>query len=150
LPDPHLSALLQDYGLCKQGPPTCTSRIRVAAGTWTEVRTAIQKNSTGGSLEITLADPFDTSDYEAEIDIPVGASVTILGQGAVLDAAGKGRFFSVQAGASLALDSLTLRNGSSFSQVNGKSIVSTDTVVVHMLCAGADSPHTNSCTLVER
>ena len=82
------------------------------ASNWTELGTVINESSTGGALEITLAAGFDTSDYKAQITIPQGANVTIVGKGHVLDAAGKGRFFSVPAGASLALDSLTLQHGS--------------------------------------
>jgi hypothetical protein len=85
--------------------PTCS---------WTGLQAAIaggsSSSSGGGALEITLALLFDTSDYQQQITIPRGANITILGQGAVLDAAGKGRFFNMPANASLALDSLTLRN----------------------------------------
>jgi hypothetical protein len=87
------------------------------ASTWTELGTVI-KSSTGGTLEITLAAGFDTRDYKEQITIPQGANVTILGRGPVLDAAGNGRFFSVPAGASLALDSLTLQHGFAAGEVS--------------------------------
>ena len=80
------------------------------ASNWTDLG-AVIKTSTVGAVVITLALPFDTSDYATQIDILAGANVTILGQGAVLDAARKGRFFYVPASASLALDSLTLQRG---------------------------------------
>jgi hypothetical protein len=55
---------------------------------------------------------FDGSDYASEIPIRAGTNVTIHGNGAVLDAAQKGRFFNVGSGATLALDQLTLQHGS--------------------------------------
>jgi serine/threonine protein kinase len=86
--------------------PTCNP------SSWTELGTVINTN-TGSSLEITLATPFDTSDYSEEIYIRLPSMiVTILGQGAVLDAAGKSQFFVVLVGAWLVLDSVTLQNGS--------------------------------------
>ena len=93
------------------------------ASNWTKLGTVINESSTGGALEITLAAGFDTGDYKAEIDIPKGANVTILGQGHVLDAAEKGgRFFSVFNGASLALDSMTLQNGSAGAILNAGTL----------------------------
>jgi hypothetical protein len=53
-----------------------------------------------------------TCDYDSEIPIPTGTNVTIHGNGVVLDAAQKGRFFSVYSGGTLALDHLTLQHGS--------------------------------------
>jgi hypothetical protein len=59
---------------------------------------------------MTLAPDF-TCDYGSQITVSAGTNVTIRGNGAVLDAAKKGRFFSVTSGAALALDHLVLQNG---------------------------------------
>ena len=52
---------------------------------------------------MTLAPDF-TCGYDSQITVPAGTNVTIHGNGAVLDAAKKGRFFTVPSGAALALD----------------------------------------------
>jgi hypothetical protein len=59
---------------------------------------------------ITLDAGFDCN-YDSEITILHGTNITIHGNGAVLDAAHKGRFFNVKSGAALALDHLVLRRG---------------------------------------
>jgi hypothetical protein len=61
---------------------------------------------------------FDCSDYDFEIRIPTGTNVTIHGNGAVLDAARKGRFFNVNSGGTLVLDHLTLQHGSVIDNVS--------------------------------
>jgi predicted outer membrane repeat protein len=104
-----------DSGLCKQGPPTCL------VNSWIELGTTI-KISAGGTLEITLAPDFNTSDYQQRITVPAGANVTIFGQGAVMDAARKGWFFDVPEGASLMLDSMTLQNGSAGAILNAGTL----------------------------
>ena len=59
---------------------------------------------------MTLAPDF-TCDYGSQITVPAGTNVTIHGNGATLDAAKKGRFFTVPSGAALALDHMVLQNG---------------------------------------
>lgn len=77
------------------------------ASNWTQLKTASTVSGT-----YTLAGrSFNCSDYDSQIVIGNGVDVTILGNGAVLDAARNGRFFQVNSGASLSLSSLTLQNG---------------------------------------
>ena len=59
---------------------------------------------------MTLAPDF-TCDYDSQITISASTNVTIHGNGAVLDAAKQGRFFTVPSGAALALDHVVLQNG---------------------------------------
>ena len=59
---------------------------------------------------MTLAPDF-TCDYGSQITVSAGTNVTIRGNGAVLDAAKQGRFFTVPFGAALALDHVVLQNG---------------------------------------
>jgi hypothetical protein len=82
------------------------------AGSWTGIRSAIP--SGGGAVTVTITQPF-TCDYGSQIDIPSFTNVTIIGNNVEVDAAQKGRFFNVSAGAVLTLDSLTLRNGAASS-----------------------------------
>jgi predicted outer membrane repeat protein len=81
--------------------------LSATAGSWTDLGKSIP---TSGWATITLDTAFNC-DYGSEIAIPTGANVTIHGNGVVLDAAQKGRFFYVNAGATLALDHLVLRHG---------------------------------------
>ena len=76
---------------------------------WTGIRNSIP---TSGPATIVLgAATFNCDDYDSQITIPTGTSVTIHGNNATLDAAQKGRFFQVNSGAALALDHLVLQNG---------------------------------------
>ena len=59
---------------------------------------------------MTLAPDF-TCGYDSQITVSAGTNVTIHGNGAVLDASRKGRFFTVPSGAALALDHMVLQNG---------------------------------------
>ena len=59
---------------------------------------------------MTLAPDF-TCGYDSQITVSAGTNVTIHGNGAVLDAAKQGRFFTVPSGAALALDHVVLQNG---------------------------------------
>ena len=59
---------------------------------------------------MTLAPGF-TCDYDSQISVSASTNVTIHGNGAVLDAAKQGRFFTVPSGAALALDHVVLQNG---------------------------------------
>ncbi len=59
---------------------------------------------------MTLAPDF-TCGYDSQITVSASTNVTIHGNGAVLDAAKKGRFFTVPSGAALALDHVVLQNG---------------------------------------
>jgi hypothetical protein len=85
-------------------------RGSVTANSWVGIATAV-KGAGGCALEIKLTLPF-TSDYSSQITIPSNTNITIRGNGAVLDASQKGRFFNVTNDASLTLHSLTLQNGS--------------------------------------
>jgi predicted outer membrane repeat protein len=86
---------------------------------WTGLNKTIP---TGGSVTIALDAAFDCGDYGSQITIPAGVNVTIHGNGAVLDAAQKGRFFLVNG--NLVLNHLVLRNGS----------------VIRLLCCSSE-PH---------
>jgi hypothetical protein len=76
-------------------------------GSWTDLDNNIPSS---GSATITLGTAFNCN-YNSQISIHAGTNATIHGNGAVLDAAQKGRFFYVYSGAALALDHLELRNG---------------------------------------
>ena len=78
---------------------------------WTGAGTSIAHIPSGSSGTVVFAADF-TCDYDSEIPIPTGTNVTIHGNGAVLDATRKGRFFNVNSGGTLALDHLTLQHGS--------------------------------------
>jgi hypothetical protein len=88
---------------------TDAERRYATAGNWTMLSNLVGNGVK--HLAISLSVPFNTSDYGSEIEIRIGASVMILGNGAVLDASGKGSFFYVRNNAVLALNSLTLQNG---------------------------------------
>jgi hypothetical protein len=77
---------------------------------WAGIRSSVKNVNSGDNLTINLMVPFDTSDYDSHITIQLNTSITIFGNGAVLDALQKGCFFFVMRGA-LALHSLTLQNG---------------------------------------
>jgi hypothetical protein len=74
---------------------------------WIELDNAIPSS---GPAAITLASDF-ICDYNSQIAIPAGTNITIHGNGVVLDAAQKGRFFTVHSSAALALDHLALQHG---------------------------------------
>jgi hypothetical protein len=88
-------------------------RVKTQAGptTWTGLGKSIENTPSSGSATFALDADFDCSDYDSEIPIPVGTNVTIHGNGAVLDAAQKGRFFNVYSGGTLALDHMSLQHG---------------------------------------
>ena len=73
---------------------------------WTDLKSII---SSADNATVTL-DPAFTSNYDSEITIS-GKKLIIFGNGAVIDAGGKGRMFNLANGASLELHSLTLQNG---------------------------------------
>jgi hypothetical protein len=80
------------------------------AHSWADIRNAINQSS-GANITIWLAPDFICNYSVPHITI-IGKNVTIRGfGGALLDANKKGRFFAVESGAHLALDSLALRNG---------------------------------------
>ena len=83
------------------------SSLSATAASWTDLDKAIPSS---GLATIMLGSAFDC-DYDSQIAIPAGTNVTIHGNGAVLDAAKKGRFFTVSSGAALALYHLVLQNG---------------------------------------
>jgi hypothetical protein len=108
-------------------PPTpAPAPINATAGNWASLRSAVPVfGAVGGTdLTISLKLPFVNGDYDhgdpnanpfdKSIVIWGNTNVTILGNGAVLDAAGK--FFTLagyisDSGSGLALHSLTLQNG---------------------------------------
>jgi predicted outer membrane repeat protein len=90
-------------------PSGSNGSLSATAGSWTDLAKKIAPTS--GWVKITLDAAFDCSDYGSEIGIHTGANVTIHGNGAELDAARKGRFFTVDTGAALTLDHLVLRHG---------------------------------------
>jgi Leucine-rich repeat (LRR) protein len=91
----------------------CSERGQLACGPigWVELKSAIYAQN-GTSFTVVL-NPFDTSDYDSQIVISSTTNVTIRGSsdGVVLDAFQKGRFFKVEEGGNLTLDSVTLQNG---------------------------------------
>ena len=88
---------------CTPGPPKCV----VKAHSWTELRALCE-----ASGSIVLSASFDSADYDSSyIDINNNRSISIVGNGAVLDARKKGNFFHVSSGSSLTLESITLQNG---------------------------------------
>ena len=74
---------------------------------WASLQDAILKVGPGSS-NWALLTSFNSS-YTSEIEI--AGTTVIQGNGTVLDAMGKGRFFNVKGGGSLTLQSLTLKNG---------------------------------------
>jgi len=67
-----------------------------------------------------LATNFDCSNYDSKIDIEAGLDATILGNGAVCDAGGRGgNFFEVAAMGILTLSSITLKGGSAATSTGG-------------------------------
>jgi hypothetical protein len=75
--------------------------------TWAHLATAMATSGT-----YTLAPGFSMDGYSGtRIELTQGIDVTVLGQGAVLDASNKGKFFSIDSGASLTLKDLTLQHG---------------------------------------
>ena len=88
-----------------------SEKLTATANSWRAMKAAIGL-AAGGDLTITLSALFEC-EYDSQIVIPSNTNViTILGNGAVLDAARKGRFFNLLgSGSSLLLDSLTMQHG---------------------------------------
>jgi hypothetical protein len=107
--------------------------LSTTARSWTEIRRVIPNS---GSVTMTLAPNFGC-DYGSEIAIPAGTNVTIHGNGAVLDASQKGRFFTVPSGATLALDHLVLQHG----YVSGDNNVSARLHGLASVMSSASSEH---------
>ena len=83
-----------------RSPANTTSR--------TELRVAIDAVPEGGSAALTLPGASCYCDYDSQIEVGRNVSISIFGNGAVLDAWQRGRFLNVSApGASITLDSLT-------------------------------------------
>ena len=88
------------------GAPTAAPTVS-SPKTWTELATAC-----AGNANIFLSASFSMAGYDgSNIDLEYDQVITIVGNGAVLDASGKGRFFYLRSGASLTLESTTLQNG---------------------------------------
>jgi hypothetical protein len=84
------------------------SYTRTIVSSWTALRAAIEAVPAGSSCTFALSGSTFKCDYDSQIVLKSGAHVTVLGQGAILDAKQSGRFFFVSGpGASLALDLLT-------------------------------------------
>jgi predicted outer membrane repeat protein len=77
--------------------------------------------------EIALG-PDLASDYNSQIQLKPGQKVTIFGNGAVLDAQQKGRFFELKGPGTLTLQNLTLTNG--LSDEGGAILMEGGTVVM--------------------
>ena len=75
--------------------------------TWLDLATAMATSGT-----YTLVPGFSMNGYGGWMGVQKGVNVTVLGQGAVLDASSKGHFFWIHSGASLTLKDLTLQHGS--------------------------------------
>jgi hypothetical protein len=98
--------------------PRATAQAAVAApqnlvlASWASLANAAATSGT-----YTLAPSFSMSGYSGGngLQLASGVAVTVLGQGAVLDASSKGRFFTIAQGASLTLKDLTLQNGEAVS-----------------------------------
>jgi predicted outer membrane repeat protein len=83
----------------------------VEVHSWAQASASIANITSGLTGTVTFAADFDCSDYTAEI--VVSGNVTVRGNGAVCDAGQNGRFFWLNSERSaLALDSMTLKNGS--------------------------------------
>ena len=94
---------------------------------WLGMKAAIAESA--GALMITLPGASFDSDYDSEIRILT--NITIFGNDAVLDAQRQGRFFAVNSGASLSVDSLTFQRGlCDFGDFAGGAIFSNGTLSV--------------------
>jgi hypothetical protein len=89
-----------------QARPRHLTAVQVAS--WDGLKDAIDNIASGSSGTFALATGFNCG-YNGEITVT--GNVTVRGYGAVCDAAQGGRFFSVNSGAQLALDAMTLKNG---------------------------------------
>jgi hypothetical protein len=87
-----------------------------ALATWEELVTAVATSGT-----YALAPGFSMQGFPGGrgLTLRKGVNVTILGQGAVLDASSRGQFFLIETGASLTLKDLTLRHGAN-TEVSGR------------------------------
>ena len=77
--------------------------------TWKEATANISDIKNGSVGVVNFSADFNCSDYDQMITIT--GNVTVQGNHAVCDAKGNGSFFLVKSGASLALFSMTLKNG---------------------------------------
>jgi hypothetical protein len=84
--------------------------------TWGDLAEAARKSGTY-TLVPGTSGTFNMDGYSGGdgIELANGKNVTVLGQGAVLDASKKGQFFNIAQGASLTLKNLTLQHGFSVS-----------------------------------
>jgi len=84
------------------------------ATNWADLRATCSDsacNTANGGCTITLSDDFVMGSYDAEISFS-GKTITIWGQGKVLDASRRGRFFSGdESGSFLELHDILLQNG---------------------------------------
>ena len=103
-------------------PPTPARNDFSTPARWTDLAENIKNTPSSGSAMIVLDMDFDCSDYTSQITIPTSTNITIHGNGAVLDAVHQGRFFTVDRGATLALDHLMLRHGRQDRSMDGSSV----------------------------
>ena len=66
----------------------------------------------GKVATLTLSTPFDMTGFSSSIDMTTAkTAITIVGNAAVFDAGGKGRFFYVGQAVALVMSNVTLQNG---------------------------------------
>jgi hypothetical protein len=107
-------------------------------GSWTDLQTIIDAGGLSGT--ITLAETFNC-DYNSQIEIKYGKPVTIHANGAICNAQQGGRFFWVKPGATLTLNGMTLKNGSSILTLNGFVSV----LLLWLAICNTSATHTPSC-----
>jgi hypothetical protein len=82
-------------------------RLTTSVASWTELKATI--GSSPSTITLTFAANFNCN-YDSQISISSG-DVTIHGGNATCDANLQGRFYTINSGASLALNAMTLKNG---------------------------------------
>jgi predicted outer membrane repeat protein len=98
--------------------PTC---IASTIASWTSLSSSIAA-AAGKAVTLTLSTPFDMTGFQHGSCIEVQTAqtaITIVGNGAVFDAGGKDRFFTVEQAAALVISNVALQNGFSY---NGGAI----------------------------
>jgi predicted outer membrane repeat protein len=86
----------------------CAQPIPIAS--WQDLRVGIGLAPTTTNTEFVISGQSFNASYDGEIHVE-GKNVTVRCDGAILDAASNGRFFTVSQSGGLALDSAILRNG---------------------------------------
>jgi predicted outer membrane repeat protein len=81
-----------------------------AIGTWQALKSSVA-GAAGKSVVLTLSAPFSMTGYTPIEVTGATTSITIIGNGAVFDAAKRGRFFHLDKNATLVVANVTLKNG---------------------------------------